>query len=354
MQALGLQLMPLFGCFGDYKPHSKVPATMYTVCRWQALSRSLERVVAVHGDEGDDQHGLKVHEIHDMQPGMPCKPAGDALASTLPLQPLDTAQQGQSGTLSNPPGEPQNSSEDLQIAVHQQPVRVVQEGQSTHNDVVCSQLSPRLGQTDLLSTQTRQQSLAANQYAICSLTSRSEEGEPASQAQLRQPSQPALLAKPATDAQAAICYSNAEAPSAETFRGDMGCLCPAGQQDVNDAATHREPQQSGENGIAAVNQTQQGMLLPRTLSIAGTAEQPAASSQHDVLQYQQAVGMQNRVKAMLRKSKPPNTQSEHGQEDDAELEAGAQTLTQVEVIVAQTADQEAPQASSHRKLQTVP
>ncbi|KAL0027354.1 hypothetical protein WJX79_003195 [Trebouxia sp. C0005] len=27
--------------------------------RWQALSRSLERVTAVHGDEGDDQHGLK-------------------------------------------------------------------------------------------------------------------------------------------------------------------------------------------------------------------------------------------------------------------------------------------------------
>ena len=39
--------------------------------RWQALSRSLERVTAVHGDEGDDQHGLKVHEVHDMQPGMP-------------------------------------------------------------------------------------------------------------------------------------------------------------------------------------------------------------------------------------------------------------------------------------------
>ena len=39
--------------------------------RWQALSRSLERVTAVHGDEGDDQHGLKVHEVHDMQPGKP-------------------------------------------------------------------------------------------------------------------------------------------------------------------------------------------------------------------------------------------------------------------------------------------
>ena len=40
-------------------------------CRWQALSRSLERVTAVHGDEGDDQHGIKVHEVHDMQPGLP-------------------------------------------------------------------------------------------------------------------------------------------------------------------------------------------------------------------------------------------------------------------------------------------
>ena len=25
----------------------------------------------MHGDEGDDQHGLKVHEVHDMQPGLP-------------------------------------------------------------------------------------------------------------------------------------------------------------------------------------------------------------------------------------------------------------------------------------------
>ena len=25
----------------------------------------------MHGDQGDDQHGLKVHEVHDMQPGLP-------------------------------------------------------------------------------------------------------------------------------------------------------------------------------------------------------------------------------------------------------------------------------------------
>ncbi len=58
-------------------------------CRWQVLSRSLERVTAVHGDEGDDQHGLKVHEVHDMQPGAPSKQVAVNTASgavgTLPL-----------------------------------------------------------------------------------------------------------------------------------------------------------------------------------------------------------------------------------------------------------------------------
>ena len=42
---------------------------MLVPCRWQALSRSLERVVAVHGDAGDDQHGLKVHSVVDLDMG---------------------------------------------------------------------------------------------------------------------------------------------------------------------------------------------------------------------------------------------------------------------------------------------
>ncbi|DBA70641.1 TPA: hypothetical protein ACH3X2_012024 [Trebouxia sp. C0005] len=56
--------------------------------RWQALSRSLERVTAVHGDEGDDQHGLKVHEVHDMQPGVPISHRVDTASAAVGLLPL--------------------------------------------------------------------------------------------------------------------------------------------------------------------------------------------------------------------------------------------------------------------------
>lgn len=57
-------------------------------CRWQALSRSLERVTAVHGDEGDDQHGLKVHEVHDMQPGLPISHRVDTTSMAVGLLPV--------------------------------------------------------------------------------------------------------------------------------------------------------------------------------------------------------------------------------------------------------------------------
>ena len=61
---------------------------MMMCCRWQALSRSLERVTAVHGDEGDDQHGLKVHEVHDMQPGVPISHRVDTASAAVGLLPL--------------------------------------------------------------------------------------------------------------------------------------------------------------------------------------------------------------------------------------------------------------------------
>ena len=57
-------------------------------CRWQALSRSLERVTAVHGDEGDDQHGLKVHEVHDMQPELAISRCVDTSSTAVGLLPL--------------------------------------------------------------------------------------------------------------------------------------------------------------------------------------------------------------------------------------------------------------------------
>lgn len=44
-------------------------------------------MTAVHGDEGDDQHGLKVHEVHDMQPGCPSHKSSPASRAVglLPL-----------------------------------------------------------------------------------------------------------------------------------------------------------------------------------------------------------------------------------------------------------------------------
>ena len=65
-------------------------------CRWQALSRSLERVVAVHGDAGDDQHGLKVHSVLDLdldkQNPVPMATDGNP-HQTAPMDlDLDTAQ----------------------------------------------------------------------------------------------------------------------------------------------------------------------------------------------------------------------------------------------------------------------
>ena len=45
-------------------------------------------MTAVHGDEGDDQHGLKVHEVHDMQPGAPISHLVDTASAAVGLLPL--------------------------------------------------------------------------------------------------------------------------------------------------------------------------------------------------------------------------------------------------------------------------
>ncbi len=82
---------------------------IWLCCRWQALSRSLERVTAVHGDEGDDQHGLKVHEVHDMQPGVPISHRVDtasAAVGLLPLMPSPRSKSGDSAPREGLPEEP--------------------------------------------------------------------------------------------------------------------------------------------------------------------------------------------------------------------------------------------------------
>ncbi len=45
-------------------------------------------MTAVHGDEGDDQHGLKVHEVHDMQAGLPISHRVDTASAAVGLLPV--------------------------------------------------------------------------------------------------------------------------------------------------------------------------------------------------------------------------------------------------------------------------
>lgn len=56
-------------------------------------------MTAVHGDQGDDQHGLKVHEVHDMQPGVPISHhvnTASAAVGLLPLIPSPSSKPGDS------------------------------------------------------------------------------------------------------------------------------------------------------------------------------------------------------------------------------------------------------------------
>lgn len=325
----------------------------FAAFRWQALSRSLERVVAVHGDEGDDQHGLKVHEVHDMLPGPPCKPAGNALHGALPLQPspsrqsvVKAAQQGYTRSKEIPEcSQPQEVQCNLphQDALQPQQQRDSPGGSDIEAAVIdlVSPLGKEERQGDVTQVQLGQSSQLA-QPPDCQLSQFGQPIASASNDQLQESFQGASNTRQLT--------ADSTVLPIDACRTHMDALCPAGtactagQHCVTTPASPKQQQQPQQIDVKAC--TTQLAAVPVTTA------HPAAMmgggsdglSQHTELHYKQSVGMQSRIKALLRQEEALEGHQDADRHEDAD-DTNVQALTQLEVIDAQTADEEKPQAS---------
>lgn len=345
-------------------------------------------MVAVHGDEGDDQHGLNVHAVHDMQPGMPCQLVeGGAASALLPRAALqDLVQQAPppakslsrssqmgmgarecvlSGASRSTDAATAAGAEADAAAALDLTQSTMSISSATHQQHEASDASPALapaappGQTLALPPSIQQQQaqeipLSAEGSAAMDLNSvsghddREHEGP---QVQLRQPSQalkmPTLQPDQHQSSQQPAC---GHAPTAQTQTSDSASLCPELHGEVMHALCPAGPQ-SQDMGTAKTGDKQQqtetdqhtAQLASRAQSLAAIPAATSHQSQPAELQYEQAVGMHDRIKAMLRHKAPGG-----GRAGAAEGEEGtctdAQAMTQVEVIEAQIPEQEKPQA----------
>ena len=357
-------------------------------CRWQALSRSLERVTAVHGDEGDDQHGLKVHEVHDMQPGVPISHRVDTASAAVGLLPL----------ILSPRSKPDDSV----------PGQEVPEEPGLRSSTCAAELADATGvaQTDMLDTALKLPVAVDNAVTVNTRAAVGQRGIAKADAGLqqsaaetpshgvidlcsqeeRQALQPQLpehhtsqlpgddagtrlLECSATDKQPhsqqcelsldlaeQVSPSQAQQLELSLDSAEQVSLSQAGKADLAelhdlrpagitlDPAAEYPSHIGSKPGGSAQQPTSKNTALP-----GDTAQQPPAEAHAEAGQLvqqltcksglgeQQPRGMRAHIKALLRRQEGGG---EVGKEADG-CEA-AQALTQAEVIEAQTADQEKP------------
>lgn len=343
-------------------------------CRWQALSRSLERVTAVHGDEGDDQHGLKVHEVHDMQPGLPISHRVDTTSMAVGLLPvtlslrskLDNSALGQdvpealglrsstcAAELADAAGVVQTDklgtalklpvAVDNAVAVNTG-AAMAAAGQRFKADAELQQSAPEIpthGMIDLYSQEERQ---ALQPQLPEHHTSQLLAGDAG-----KVPLECSTMDKQPHSQQLEFSRDSAEQVSlSQAGKADLAEL-----HDRRPAGITLDPpaEYFSHMGSKAGGSAQQLTSISSALS-GDTAQQPPAVACAEAAQLvqklasksgqgqQQPQGMHTHIKALLRR-----------QEGGGEVgkEAGgceaAQALTQAEVIEAQTADQEKPSVS---------
>lgn len=366
--------------------------------------------MAVHGDEGDDQHGLKVHEVHDMQPGMPSKPPGDALHGVLPLQP-SLPQKPPASALQDQPllfsivAGSQHSAQSRGIVVLS-PADGQNSRQTSDTPVICGQVdlssklcgtvgpdaigkgaAALLKDTKTLDTadpskpsdtvpgpMTGTHDHAAGEPDVIDLISPGGKQQEEDQIQLGQPEQLSQLPKFQLDqdrppysfaadamlckaAQAALYCSQLHTGPAtlptDPERRHVDALCPAG-------ALPEEHDRQKANIVAHASARTEATTdtdascSRRTAADAHTVantEKLEASSQHVGLEYKQSVSMHSRIKALLSKEEVADSPA-LGSKQDASHDDRAPILTQVEVIDAQTVDEEAPQVDALRCAST--
>ena len=332
----------------------------FAAFRWQALSRSLERVVAVHGDEGDDQHGLKVHEVHDMLPGLPCKPAGDALHGALPLQPslpqqsvVKAAQHGQARSKETPEcSQPQEVQSNL---LHHKALQPQQQDDSADTS------GDAAGVIDLVSPLRKEERPGDVTQVQLGQPSQLFQPPDCQLGQIKRPIAFALNDQLQGSPQAASNPTQLVAGSTllptDVCRIHMDALCPAGtavtvgtagQQCVTMPASPKQQQhqcqQKDELVVKACTTQPAAVHLTTAHPAAMMGGGSDGLSQPTELQYKQSVGMQSRIKALLRKEEALEGHQDLDRDEDAD-DINVQALTQLEVIDAQTADEEKPQAS---------
>ena len=341
-------------------------------------------MTAVHGDEGDDQHGLKVHEVHDMQPGLPgtshpINPASGAVG-LLPLsvspsgqrpQPYETVA-GQNGREGRPDVQPHSYA--LQAAAEAQGLNVCKE--APRLPVESNSAEPlRTGETTAADSGQPQDAGAAvdaglqhsadeptgealidlcspcGQSHVQQLAKQDEDQLPGGDPeQTLQPCRFGVAEQPAQ--QLELCLDLAEQVSlsqaGKLDLAELHQLRPAGV--TQDPSAHTD--QAGHHQSCAEQTAAQPTLLN---SQTGTAAEPSShSGQHQpgvtCLEgswgaqdpkcslgpgQQQGPGMHARIKALLRRQDGMNANGAGSGET-------AEPLTQAEVIEAQTADQEKP------------
>ena len=363
---------------------------MMLCCRWQALSRSLERVTAVHGDEGDDQHGLKVHEVHDMQPGVPITHHVDTTSTAvglLPLVPSPRSKPDDSVPGKDVPAEPGLRSSacaaELADAAGVVQTDVLDTALKLHvamDSAVAVNTRAAVGQRGIAKADAGLQPPAreARCHGVIDLCSQEER-------QALQPQQPehhtsqlpgnagkVLLECSAMDRQPhsqqlelsldqaeQVSSSQAQQLELTLDSAEQVSLSQAGKTDLAElhdlrpAGSTLDPAAESPSHIGSKAGGSAQQLTSKSSALSGdTAQQPPVEVHPVAAQLvqelagksgpgeQQPQGSHAHIKALLRRQEGGG---EVGKEaDDCEA---AQALTQAEVIEAQTADQEKPSVS---------
>ena len=341
-------------------------------CRWQALSRSLERVTAVHGDEGDDQHGLKVHEIYDMQAGDPITHRVDttsAAVGLLPLVPSPRSKPDDSVPGQDVPEEPGLCSATCAaelagaagVVQTDMPEAALKLPEAVDN-AVAVKIRAAVGQRGIAKADAGLQQSAAETASHGVIDLCSQEERQALQPQLPEhytsqlpgDAGKVLLECSTMDRQPHSQQLELSQDSAEQVSlSQAGKADLAELHDLRPAGSTLDPaaESPSHTGSKAGGSAQQPTSKSSALS-GDTAQQPPVEAHPEAAQLVQQLagksgpgeqppqGMHAHIKALLRRQEGGG---EVGKEADG-CEA-AQALTQAEVIEAQTADQQKPSVS---------
>ena len=352
-------------------------------------------MTAVHGDEGDDQHGLKVHEVHDMQPGLPhtshpINPASGAVG-LLPLsvspsrqrpQPYETVA-GQDGRKGPPDVQPHSHAhqaaaaaqglvgvdmckEVSRLPVESNSAEPLVSGEATAADSGLPQDARAVDDAAL--QHPPDESIGEALIDLCSPSGQSHVQRLAKQNEDQLPGgdpkqtlQACRFGGAELPAQQLeLCLDSTEQVSlsqaGKLDLAELHQLRPAGVTQDSSADTD----QAGHHQSCAGQDAAQPTLLNSQTGAAAepSSRSPCLSSHSGQCQsgviclegaqgaqepkcslgagLQQGPGMHARIKALLRRRDGTNANSAAGIGETAEA------LTQAEVIEAQTADQEKP------------